>query len=102
SRSRWASQPCSTKSPPRSRLRIRRPRSRCSRRRCGIRMSCEHLLYPPLEGGSKSALRGFREGANPTVFTDELLQKEKQTDSKWSEPLPEKCFAFFDPPSRGG
>jgi hypothetical protein len=44
------------------------------------------LFYPPLEGGSKRGTR-FGEGLAPGT---------------WGEPLPEKCFAFFDPPARGG
>jgi hypothetical protein len=34
------------------------------------------LLYPPLEGGSKTLLR-FREGAHPTVVGDDLFREEK-------------------------
>jgi hypothetical protein len=53
--------------------------------RSGLRYS-----HPPLEGGSIICFEQSEKQISGRGMADSM------------RPLPEKCFAFFDPPSRGG
>src|SRR5277367_66740 len=55
------------------------------------------VLYPPLDGRSKSALRGFREGAHSTCYPI----KEAHPYYRWVSPFP-KTQERFHPVSKGG
>jgi hypothetical protein len=63
----------------------------------------EAALYPPLEGGSKSALRGFREGAHPTVAGMSVFEKEKHIRiASGVSPFPKNASHFSTLPQGEG
>jgi hypothetical protein len=60
------------------------------------------LLYPPLEGGSKTLLR-FREGAHPTVAGMSLFKNEKQVRmASGASPFPKSASRILTLPQGEG